>query len=575
MASASGLFASSGHVTNSGRITVAATAGTVTAGADAMAFAPAVADGIAVSGATLTNSGDITVTARGGSVTGGSDIHTYAYAYGIQATAAPVNNSGVIIVTATAAPGSHSYAYGISSGGFPVTNTGVIRATAETAFEVHVTAGTTTLLDTYNVTLDGDPNQASFGVADGATLALNRATLTVTAISGATRWDTPYRLFQTEGTGVVDGNFAEVRAVNPNTSVTYDDQGTAGSVDDTVALAYTPVAAPALAGAAVEKQAIAQAADVVNQHLTTSLLQNILAPSSSALLASAGSTAESLALARTASDRDAGLFVEPYYSHLDKEARPLGYEAQLWGFSAGYERFLGTTLAGLHLGYGQSDIEYTGAGLRGSSEDQEVVTGGFHALTRWDPWTLRYGLTGFYGRHDYQGLTGLALDERETASYNSYGTAATVMAGHIFRRGAHVLLPEAGLNWLWTHRPRFTSEATDPSWNTTYSALDDHDVYAAAAVRWLSSFLYHQIRITPSAAVGVRHLLTDAQAGAWQSIPGAAPVLVKSEQDRTALTLSGSLLLTRTPHAVSLAYDGEYAPDAQRHSVWLRYSWLF
>jgi len=52
-------------------------------------------------------------------------------------------------------------------------------------------------------------------------------------------------------------------------------------------------------------------------------------------------------------------------------------------------------------------------------------------------------------------------------------------------------------------------------------------------------------------------------------------VLVKSEQDRTAITLSGSLTLTRIRHAVSLAYDGDYSPDAQQHSIWLRYSWLF
>ncbi len=41
------------------------------------------------------------------------------------------------------------------------------------------------------------------------------------------------------------------------------------------------------------------------------------------------------------------------------------------------------------------------------------------------------------------------------------------------------------------------------------------------------------------------------------------------------MTLSGSVTLTRTPHALSLAYDGEFSPDAQRHNIWLRFSWLF
>jgi len=330
-----------------------------------------------------------------------------------------------------------------------------------------------------------------------------------------------------------------------------------------------------LAAAGVEKQMISRSADVVSDHMTATLLQGVLFPSSAGLLADAGSTAESLTLAEGASPRSRGVFVEPYYSWLDRDADPLGFTAKLWGFSAGYERLLGNTLAGLHVGYGQADIGYTGTGYSANREDQEIVTGGFHGLTTWNPWTLRYGLTGFYGRHDYRGLTGLAMETRETGCYDSYGTAATLMAGRLFRCGPHVLLPEAGLNWLWTHRTRYTTEADDPSWNITYSATHDHDLHAALALRWLSSFKRDCVRVTPSAAMGIRHLLTDTQASTWQSIPGAAPVLVRSEQDRTALTLSGSLGLTRSRHALSLAYGGDYAPSTQQHSVWLRYSWLF
>ncbi len=604
---ATGILAE-GDLYNAGDITVTATGGTANAADDAFAFGyaaglstegsadntgrlsitaiggSAMADGgIATAGAyaygidahwNINNTGFITATAIGGTAVA-ADAQADAEAYGIVA-GGDVNNSGAVTVAAAAQEAFASYAYGIfmNSAG-RLTNTGIIRVTADTAYEVYVASGTTTLVDTYNVTLDGDPSRGSLGIADGATLALNDATLTVTAVSGQTLWNTGYKLFEPEGTGAVDGTFADVQAANPNTTVTYDDQGTAGSADDTVALAYTPLASPTLASIEVAKQVISQAGEVVNRHMTTTLLQNILFPSSSGLLADASPTAESLAMAKTAAGRTSAVFVEPYYSRIDKDANPLGFDAGLWGFSAGCERYVENTLLGLHLGYGQSDIEYTGRGYSGNSEDQDVVTGGFSALTRWDPWTLRYGLTGFYSQHDYQGLTGLSLDERETASYDSYGTAATLMAGHIFQRGTNIFLPEAGLDWLWAHRERYTTEATDPSWDTTYSATDDHDLYAVAALRWLSSFLHDDVRVLPSVSVGVRHLLTDTETSAWQSVAGAAPVLVKSEQDRTAITLSGSLTLARTPHAVSLAYDGDYSPDAQQHSIWLRYSWLF
>ena len=41
------------------------------------------------------------------------------------------------------------------------------------------------------------------------------------------------------------------------------------------------------------------------------------------------------------------------------------------------------------------------------------------------------------------------------------------------------------------------------------------------------------------------------------------------------MTLAGSVALTKTSRTVSLAYDGEYSPDARRHSLWLRFGWQF
>jgi hypothetical protein len=203
------------------------------------------------------------------------------------------------------------------------------------------------------------------------------------------------------------------------------------------------------------------------------------------------------------------------------------------------------------------------------------LTGGFNGLTRWDDWTLRYGLTGFYGWHDYEGLTGLALDERETASSDSYGATASLMVGQIIWWDKHVFLPEVGLGWLWAHRDAYTTDATDPAWDTTYSDIDDHDVTAEASLRWFSGFMHGNTYVIPSAAIGVRHLLSDTDVTAEQSIDGAAPVLVRSERDRTAMTAAGSIILTQGRRSLSLAYNGEFAPDTKRHNFWLRYSWQF
>lgn len=167
-----------GAVNNRGDLTIIAIGGT--AGADDFADAHSYAEGIAT-GEDVNNTGAISVTAVGG-IAAAADAQADAEAYGI-ATDGDVNNSGAVTVTGAAQEGFDSHAYGIfmNSGG-RLTNTGIIRAAADTAYEVYVASGTTTLVDIYNVALDGDPNRGSFGVADGATLALNDATLTVTAV---------------------------------------------------------------------------------------------------------------------------------------------------------------------------------------------------------------------------------------------------------------------------------------------------------------------------------------------------------------------------------------------------------
>lgn len=564
---------SGGDANNAGTLAVTALGGT--ASANELADASASACGVYASGGAQ-NSGTIDVNALGGTASApAGNARAGARAYGLRANG-DVANTGNITATASAETGSTACAYGIyMDGAGLLTNTGILRASADEAYELYVAAGTTTLAETYNVTLDGDPNDASIFVADNATLAVNNATLTVTDITGETHWDTPYHLFETDPNGTVTGHFSDVAAVNPDATAVYDTQNTSSAADDTVSLTYSPEASETTESAMVEKALVSQSIDVVHRHMTNSLLQGLFSIGTSGLLVDAGPTARSMALADSDTASANSIFVEPYYSKMEHDAKPLGYDARLWGFAAGCERQMDNTLIALHVGYGQADVDYTGTDYSANSEDQDIVTAGIGGLTRLNDWTLRYGLTGFYGSHDYEGMTGLGLTDTEESETESYGLMASAMAGYIFQQGSHVLLPEIGLNWLWGHRKGYTSEASDPDWDTTYSAMNDHDLQAQASLNWLCGFMHKDIHVMPAASIGIRHLLTDGESTVQQSVPGTAPVSVKSERDRTAMTLSGSVMLTKTRHSLSLAYDGEYSPDTDCHSVWLRYGWQF
>ncbi len=558
-------------IDNTGAITVTATGGHMVEGNDEASTNVSV---FGLRSDMVRNTGAVTVTAAGATAGGLDVIDEEVFACGI--AGASVENAGAVTVAATTEAGSDTYAIGIDLyGDGTLTNTGAVRAFADTAYELRAGYGTTTLVGMYNVTLDGDPQDASIYVADHATLVLNNATLTVTEVAGETLWDTPYRLFEVDPEGAVAGRFGTVQAINPDATAVYYTQGTANAADDRVALTYDPQASEAVQAATVEKHLISQPIDIVQRHMTGALLHDVLHPGASGLLADAGPAERSMILGHTESHADNGVFVEPYYSRLRHDANPLGYRANLSGFAAGYERRIDTTLIALHMGYGRANIDYTGVGYSANREDQDVLTGGLSGLTLWHDWTFRYGLAGFYGSHDYKGLTGLSLTETEKGSTNSYGAAASALVGRLLRRGSHALLPEAGLNYLWSHRQRYTTDASDPAWDTTYSSLDDHDLQAEAALHWLCGFTCKDVHVAPLASIGVRHLLTDGETSIQQSVPGAAPVSIPSERDRTAMTLAGSVALTKASHTLSLAYDGEYSPDARRHSLWLRFGWQF
>jgi hypothetical protein len=561
-------------MTNSGAITVTATGGTAE-GPDSLGDAEA----FGIDATTdVSNSGAIVVTAHGGNATGeGSSADGMAAGIHIREGTAFVSNSADIIATATANEGYESLAYGIYfEGAGSLTNTGSLQAFGDThAYEVAVISGTVTLVDSYNLTLDSDPAVGSLYVGDGAELALNDATLSVTMVDGTTQINTEYRIFDTDDGGTVSGAFGSLAdPLNPDVVALYHDQATADSADDTVSLAYRPGASPQMEAAGLLLHAVNLAADQVGQRLTTGFLQTQLASRAPRLYAAA-QTVVSDAGGQYGVAQTGSFFFTPYYASIDKDAAPAGYDADMVGFVTGFERQAGGNLCGLHLGFGHAGIDFTGNGYSDDQEDQELLSGGVHLMGSRGNWTWRGQVTGFYGWHDYEGLTGASLEQRESADYDSYGVRTTLLAGHLLQHRNQMLLPEVGVEYLWLHRDSFTTDADDPSWDMHSDSIDEHQVSALASLRWLTRLQAGDVEVTPSLAAGVRYLVTDDALDVHQSVAGSGPVTVRTEQDDVTGTVSASVRFRKEQLATELAYGGEFSDDSTMHSAWIRFRYLF
>jgi hypothetical protein len=561
-----------GEVTNSGSLFIGAVGGSASGdGSEAGAMATGL-----LSGGDVTNSGHIMVIALAGSASG-TDGTADAAALGIVAqNGGTVVNSGSLYVDTRAQEGSESFACGIyfTDGGY-LTNTGTSLISGDRAYEVYVEAGTVTLVDHYTFTLYGDADSRSLYVNEDATLALNNATLEVAAKSfGSLQWDTEYHLF--DGDGTIDGAFGEVTSsfLNPAMTLLYHDQGTADSGDDSVSIAYRPQGSPTVESAGLLRHMVTLSGDLVGQRLVTGYLHGLLADAGPRHYAAAATVASDAAPQHAAATTG-GFFFTPYYANVDKDAAPAGYDADLVGFVTGAERCHGSTLYGFHLGYGHAGIDFTGSGYRDNQEDQELLSGGLHAMGRAGNWTWRGQVGGFYGWHDYDGLTGAGLTMHEQADYHSYGAQASLLGGYLLQSGSHVLLPEAGVEYLWLHRNSFTTDADYASWDMHSDSLDEHQVSVRASLRWLTRQQVGEVEVTPSLAAGVRYLVTDDNMDVHQSVGGSAPFSVGADLDELTGTVSASLRLRKRNLATELAYGGQFGDDSTAHSAWLRFSYLY
>jgi len=550
-----------GVVINSGNINATAILGSGVSGSVATAC------GISSAGGQVTNSGNINVTASGGSGSPG------VTAFGIQSFNGTVTNSGFITASATSGGSIPTTAGGIYfPNGGTLTNTGIIRTTGDNAYEVYAVNGALNLANRYNINLDGNPARGS--IFSGGAVNINNALLSATAAGGL--FNTEYRIF--DGPGTVNGSFGGlVQPLNRAVTLVYHDQGTAGSSDDTVSLIYHPGTSPILEGVNVIRRSIGFSMELVRQQQINAFLEGLLSEGRPVRLAAADHIASDAHHGIVKSSPDNGVFFIPYYADLDKDSDSLGYNANFFGFTTGYEKNFGRNQLGFHVGYGHADIDFSGADFpRYTQEQQDIATFGLHGMGTRGNWTLRGDLTGFYGHHDYSGATGVNLDAIENAGYSSVGITDNIMAGYTFRLGPDVLFPEIGLNHIWVRQDGFTGYPNSSlGWPTTYSSMDNNQLQARASLRWMRLFDKKGIPCLSTLGVGGRYRITDDSLSLQQTVPGSAPVTVQANQERAAATAVLSLTVKTGSLDTELAYNGEYSSESILHGVWIKLRYSF
>jgi len=493
------------------------------------------------------------------------------------ATNATVINTGKMYVTMDDVDSAGMY---LAGNGIKVTNIGEIHTTGQ-SYEIYVQNGSVTLINAYNMVLDGDPNHASIKVMAWGSpeLDLNNAKLLLTDVDGETQWDTAYKIFDDQQ-NKTHGSFSSIEAVNPNATAIYTPGATHN--DDTVMLKYAPPASPANVSADVAELSIMNSVNVVHNRMATNAMMQSLGQTLFAevddpvMLADARSTMTDVGSGALleGDEPTTDIFAMPYGSWSKSTRSPMGYEAKTGGVTLGFEYQNNGSVLGVHGGVGHAAIDFTGSGYTNNSEGQTMFTLGVHGGTVINNWVLGGSVTPYFTLHEYDGKTGAALDVDEKADYTSFGAVNRALGGYRFIFGDDILMPTAGLTHLWIHRDEYSSKA-DGTWDTTYSKLDDHELQANGGLRWMRSMKAGEFTIVPSVYAGIRQTLTDGSVSTSQSVPGAQPVSVNSKSDLTAANLEAFASFVKEDWSFQLGYGGEYGETTVEHGAWLRLKWDF
>ena len=561
--------------TNNGAIRVNATGGTATASSssDTSANASANAYGIVIihKPSLLTNNGAINIEATAGkeSLDGGATYRSGdAKAYGIyfqnfSEETSTLHSSDLISAKATLAEGLEGGTatdYQVySSGGLSITGYAMkfnnqTQVTADYAGAIHAGSNINSVFDNatlYAYTDNHFNNGATFDIptlVEGA----NISDQFTTAQLGITSPD--YKLT------LIDGEGEKLQQLG---------------------VAYDPKNSTPLMATQVSQKITSQGVAIVKGNLMKPML-SMMQKSNPQLASYEGVRLASSNPTLTPADMDLDImpekrgwaFVMPFYTNLDDNSSPMGYDADVFGVSGGYNYWVNPDLIlGFHAGYGHGDIDFTGTGYDKKEEDVDAGSLGFQGIYRLDNnWLLEGVASFFYTSNDYDDYNPL---NRENGDYNTHGLDSTITLNYVYAvNPQHNIIPSLGLRYLWQHNDSFTAKNENNA-DVHYGDVDENQLYAQLGVDWYGNYQTdNKWNVVSNIGIGVEQALTDNEYSNTMTV-GSARSTVTNDIDDTSLTTSASIEFTKDSLAFGIGYNGSYSSDLKDSSLHLQMKYFF
>ncbi|WP_143508355.1 autotransporter domain-containing protein [Pseudovibrio brasiliensis] len=544
---------------NSGTIFVRATGGEAKSGDAAQANGGARAFGIGyVEGTTrygiegdFTNSSLIDVKAVAGTANG---VQDKAIAYGVVLNgAATLDNSGLILASATGGAGSEAYQVHAGANALTVTSYGILFGDdMEENF-----SGTIQADGPANVTFDS----ATLHVHHSNTTKVNEAYELPDLVAGK-----DVQQFTTLNTdGIVGyGWGAEIVESSWNTK------------DQQIIFRYAPkVSSPQLV--AQQQRGVIDATQRVGARLLSDLMLGQEAAESEGLLLSydgqptsdAAKAVADMADVKQPVDQYGVFYAAPLHLYQSNGFEELGYSAHTTGVLTGYNRVISPELIiGANAFYGHSSLEFDGV-YDQAKESVDTYGFGVQGAYRMDDVLFSTQSTFYHTSNTYKDSSVQAKE-----SYTSQNLLTRVAAKYIWEHGINTFTPEVGLSHLWHSRGAFSVDNQNAP-DVRYDAVNNHQFSVDASLGWTGTYELEEGELKANARAGLRQILGD---GGFEDIlrSGANGVAyVTNDSDQTLARVSASLDYTKGNFGASVGVLGEYGENTRDTAFFGRVSYKF
>ena len=235
-------------------------------------------------------------------------------------------------------------------------------------------------------------------------------------------------------------------------------------------------------------------------------------------------------------------FIIPFYSTTTDSSKN-SYEADMSGLISGINYILKNgILAGFHLGYAQSKINYTDDGYETKKE---------------------------YSKN-YKDTSSI---NTENAKYNTNSLNNNVELGYIKKFDTLTLIPKLGLNHYWFKSDKYKIYNIQNQ-DTNVSGINDSNLSISLGTEVYSKHKIDDLTIKPNLNISIEQLLTNNNLSNTVTA-GQTSQTVNTKSDNTILHLGSNIKFEKHEHTTTLGFTSSLSNNVKNNTLFLEYKYKF